>query len=67
MSRPWTDIDMWEAWSAGAQWAIDRTSIVDGELWLPTDEPGRTNRDWRDECGHWLNDYEAERDEEGEA
>lgn len=59
----WTDYDMHQAWEAGAQWACDRAEIEDGELFVPTDEPGVEGRDWADECGHWLNDYELETEE----
>jgi hypothetical protein len=56
----WSDRDMHQAWEAGAQWACDRAEIEDGELFVPTDDPGIEGRDWADECGHWLNDFEEE-------
>lgn len=56
----WSDYDMHQAWEAGAQWACDRAEIEDGELFVPTDEAGVEGRDWADECGHWLNDYQEE-------
>lgn len=56
----WSDYDMHQAWEAGAQWACDRAEVEDGELFVPTDDPGVEGRDWANECGHWLNDYQEE-------
>lgn len=56
----YTSLDMFEAWRAGAQWMADRVEIEDGELFVPLDEPCVEGRDWHEECGSWLNDFDAE-------
>lgn len=58
--RKWSDPDMYEAWAAGAQWAIDGVEIEDGELYVPLDDAGVEGRDWAEAFGSWISDYETE-------
>lgn len=63
--RRWCDVDMFEAWSAGARWVAERVELDDGELYIPEDAAGVEGRDWAEAFGDWLtNSYEPEQGED---